>query len=331
MQPNNPSQPNFQQPYPNNMQYGANPNMQGFNYGYGQQQPYVPPQAAPNKPPMDPKKKKKILIIVFGIIGFSVVALIGLIVLIRINKISYRDAYKISSEIKEAISDIDYGSCQNVVERVSNRYISEEYYEESVEKCEKALSGELSEKIKKLGETAAIRRDKELAKAYNEFKSKNQPLSGNTKNVSQALKEYKAWHKHIRKDIDSESTDEDVEEAISDIKNSRHEKIRKYAIGWKEKVMEFLKTARAYKNETDYKKYAEKRAARDDARAKLSDYKKVNTPNLKELEPISMVTRTSILNKYNALHKEIAKKYEENYDGSGSDCVKWFNGRYKCL
>ena len=152
------------------------------NMGQNMGQPY-PPQMPlqmmhPPKQPMDPKKKKTIILTISIASGVVVLGIIIAIVLLMILKVNYSTAYKTAKELKPYIYDIhqDY-DCGYVVEDVDSSYVSDKDYSGWINACQEVYDSEINDLVSQLENTDGVRRNEEIKTQFNKFKTEYIALS----------------------------------------------------------------------------------------------------------------------------------------------------------
>ena len=132
----------------------------------------APKAEAPKaKKPMDPKKKKNIII--WSCVGG--VTLVGIIVavvlVIVLNQVDYKESYKIAQQLDDKIRDFyyDYDDCEDVVEDVEYKYSGTSSYSSYVSDCKSAVSQETIDLVNKLGGTSGVAHDGEVKAAFDKL------------------------------------------------------------------------------------------------------------------------------------------------------------------
>lgn len=349
MAPNNNMQSNSQNMSQNNLQNngysptnsgvvgdnGADGNGEGangnFNSGVNQsaQQNVL---VKPPKVPMDPAKKKKILKIAAISGGAVVVGVIAIVVIAVVLRVDYSGTYKVAGELKPKMySALNGSDCDNVIDRVNSTYTNVADYNAMVVACLNAYE-DLPEMMKKLGETAGVKRNKEIKAQYDKI---NQGLSEATPDSSvleQKLELYKAWHEfhYLYDDLDYAGTDAEIRKVAMPLINSGNETLKTFGEGFQEKFLEGAQAYRDYNN-LSYSS-AEKSAARtkfQDLKTAYSNWYAANKPDISELAELKFENNTKLYNEWTKLYDMIRKTYQENYNSGSGDCTE-FMGEVVC-
>ncbi len=291
----------------------------------------TPVQPAQKKP-MDPAKKKKIIL--FSCIGGGVLVLgIALaIILPMILRVDYGEAYRVAGELQEQIDEIYYDyACQNVEDYVDSSYTSDKTYEEYVTEC-KDVGGTAKELLDKLGNTDGVKRNKDIKAKYDSFKTLFDQVVTSGESKEETLRLFTVWHQWIvaSDELDSwDETDADLTAAASILINSGNEKLKTYGEGW----LERRKTAAAAQRAYDAASYlddnkSELRVALDNARDDYNTWQSENEPSISELGSVITDDTSELESEYEKLYELIASTYEQNYNHGSGDC--WEVGEVIC-
>ena len=142
--------------------------------------PAAAPAPATPKQPLDPKKKKTIIIWVIILVPMFL-------------NVDYEPAFNAVKEIRSDISDIYYGDCDSAISYVKSGYTSIANYSDYVSECIETMNKNVEEKFNAIANSAAIQRDDKLSKLFAPFKAAYDSLpKGDT--LTAGLKVYEAWH-----------------------------------------------------------------------------------------------------------------------------------------
>lgn len=239
----------------NNFQPQPNMNSAGMNQPYpnGQPQPMNQPpmspmqQPLPPKPPMDPAKKKK-LVLGLSLGGGALVLIILAVILIPIlTRIDYAPAYSAAKELKPKIYDI-YQSydCERVIDYVDSSYTTVKSYNEYVENCKTVYNSGADGLIAKLETTDAVKRNQEIKAQFEKFKSEYATVSsGSTEDLAAKLALWQARHSFVVAADDlnySRSSDAEYTAAANYLIESGNDSLKTYGEGWLEKSLAIAAT-----------------------------------------------------------------------------------------
>lgn len=315
-------------------QMGQMPQMQGQmpNGGYGYQQQM--PMQKPPKQPMDPKKKKKLIIGLSIGGGVLVLGIAAAIILPIVLKVDYSETYKTAKELDPIISDIySDDNCYYVQNNVSSAYTSASDYDKYITGCKEAYT-KATNLVNQLGDTAGIKRDSELENLYNKFQAayqKEDKLSA--EEVDSKLALYKTWHDWaVAVDkVDSwDESDKDLEAAANVLINSGNDTLKSYGEGWLERRKAAANASRAYSaaSYTDKNK-SNLRNTLNDAQTTYNNYVKENKPNIEELAGQVETSFSETYSEFDKLYDSIVSRYEEHYNFGSGDCFE-FAGEVDC-
>lgn len=286
----------------------------------------------PPKQPMNPAKKKKLILGLSLGIGGVVVAVIAIVVVSMLMKADYGESYRIAKELKPKVSDINNNyDCSRVVDYVSSTYTKESTYNGYVDGCMEVADG-VDELVTALGQTSGVKRDKDLKAQYDRFQEAIGAVLPDEEELKQRLNLYKIWHKFIVATNDlsaSKSSDAEIQNAAKILTESENEVLAKYGAGWLEKTLAYVQAYRTYSN-TSYSasNKSELRVERDNKQTEQKDWIAANKPDIAEIGGLSFENVSKMYTEFTKLYDMIVELYEKNYDGSG-DCTE-FLGEVFC-
>lgn len=329
---NNPSfqpqrQPNMPQNAPQNMppngpmmQQGM-PNQMG---GYPQQYPYPNQQMMPRPPkqPMDPAKKKKIII--WSCVG-GAAAILGItaaIVIPIILRVDYSTAYNTAKELKPSIYNIYQNSdCENAVEYLDSSYASTKTYNKYVEGCKETFNQSVAELVDKLGATEGVSRNGDINAQFEAFRTTYNSIAPDAQGLQDKLEIYSAYHNFVSaaSNIGSKSADSEITAAANYLINSSNDTLKTYGEGWLEKYIAYAHAYQSYTNNgyktSDYnlQKTAEK---------ELKEWISTNKPDIKSTYQLNFDNTPKVKSEFDKLYELIRKTYAENYYYDNGDCTE---------
>ena len=243
-------QPNMQGNISNMGQMGSNMQM-GPNMG----QPYPQQTMQSPKQPMDPKKKKTIILIVSIVSGVMVLGITLAIVLPMIFKVDYSTAYNTAKELQPKIYDI-YQSydCEHVVDYVDSDYTSIKTYNEYINGCAEAFSIETDNLVSDLASTDGVKRNEEIRLQFERFKSVYDSMNPDYDELMAKLAVYKARHEFVvmAKDLSYSSSDAEITAAANKLIESGNEVLKTYGEGWLEKYLAAAHAHQDWYNSSGY-------------------------------------------------------------------------------
>lgn len=312
-----------------NMQPNMQNDMQGNMQGNWQPQPQM---MRPPKQPMDPAKKKKLILGLSLGIGGAVVAIIAIVVVITLMKADYGESYRVAKDLKPKVSSLNSNyDCSRVVDYVSSTYTKEATYNGYIDGCATVAEG-VDEMVAKLGQTSGVKRDKELKAQYERFQEAIGTVLPNEDELRQRLNVYKAWHKFVTMVDDlsaSKSSDAEVQNAAKILTESGNEVLAKYGAGWLEKTLAYVQAYRAYYNASySDSNRSNLRTVANDKQTEQKNWVAANKPDITEIGGLSFENSSKMYAEFTKLYDMITELYERNYDGSG-DCTE-FLGEVFC-
>lgn len=322
-----------------NGQIGSMPNGQMLNMpmngGQSGMNPMMPPMNPPKppKPPMNPAKKKKIIAgIILGVAGVMA-AIAIVIVVVMLNKVDYGEAYRMAKEVQVDLNKFSGSrACRNVLTDLDNVYTDIAYYSEYVSECRDWGEG-LEEKVTKLGDTTAVRKDAEIKAQYEKFQEGVMSMLPDREALNAKLTIAEAWHKFevLRDDLKNTSADAEVQAAANVLIESGNEQLKVYGEGWLEKSLAQTHAYQVWDN-VPYSDYQNKNALREaytNAQKEQKEWVTANKPDIATLVDIKMADANKLNTEFNKLRSMIATRYEENYDSESGDCWE-FLGEVTC-
>ena len=305
--------------------------MPSNGYGYPMQQM---PMQKPPKQPMDPVKKKKLILGLSIGSGVLVLGIAAAIILPMILRVDYSETYKTAKELKPIISEIyTDDNCYYVQSYANSDYVSASDYDKYITGCKEAYTKATS-LVDQLGETAGIKKDSELENLYNKFRaaySKEDKYSA--EEIDQKLALYKTWHDwEIAVDkVDSwDETDADLTAAANVLINSDNDTLKSYGEGWLEKRKAAANAYRTWYNaKYSDKNYQSYLTAKNDAQTAHNNFVKENKPNIEELAGQIETSFSETDSEFDKLYDSIVKRYEEHYNFGSGDCFE-FAGEVSC-
>ena len=300
-----------------------------------QWQPIPQPMMQPPKQPMDPAKKKKLVIglsVGAGILVLGIVAAIVIPILLRID---YSSAYSAAKELKPKIYDLYHSyDCQYVIDYVGSSYTSTKTYNEYIEGCKKLYNSDTNELISKLENTDGVKRNSEIKDQFNRFKAEYATLSsGDSETLDAKLALYQAWHSFVVavNELSNSSSDSESTTAANYLINSGNDTLKTYGEGWLEHRIAVAASYRAYYN-TPYTTSSADKQLRDDYYNKRSEdenWRATNRPDIKTVAPLSFDDTSKMNREFTELYNLIATTYTKNYNYGSGDCTE-FLGEVIC-
>lgn len=286
------------------------------------------------KQPMDPVKKKKLILGLSLGIGGVVMAIVAVVVVSMLMKADYGESYRVAKELKPKVSDIsDNYDCLRAIDYVSSDYTSEMTYNGYIEGCAAVAEG-VDELVAKLGQTSGVKRDKDLKAQYDRFQEAIGKVLPNEDELKQRLGVYKVWHKFVvlaNELTASKSSDAEIQNAAKVLTESGNDVLAKYGAGWLEKTLAYVQAYRAYNNSNAGYYSDEREALKTDRNNKETERKNwiaANKPDITEIGGLNFENSSKTYTEFTKLYDMITEMYEKNYDGSG-DCTE-FLGEVFC-
>lgn len=294
--------------------------------------PNMAPGMAPMnpKPSMDPAKKKKIITGVCVGVGAVVAAIVAVVVIALVTRVDYSESYKVAKELKTKVYNIyqDY-DCEYAAEYAKSAYVSEKTYNGYVEGC-KTVSDGAEDLVAKLGETAGVKKDKEIKAAFEAFQKSLTEVMPDQAELEESLKIYEAWHRFIvlKDDLRGTSAESEVRTAANALINSGNETLKTYGEGWLTVTLAYTQAYQAYYNASysDPNK-SELRTEMNNKQTEQKNWVAANQPDVAEMGKISSASKTTMYNDYTKLYNLIRDTYADNYDDSG-ECSELFGVVY---
>ncbi len=314
--PNQPMPPMGQQPY-------------GQSYPPYQQ----PPMPRPPKQPMDPAKKKKIIL--WSSIGGAAIALgiAAAIIIPILLRVDYGPAYATAKELKPKILDIYHSyDCEYVVDDVDSSYIDPKTYAEYIEDCKKVYNTSTDDLVAKLGNTDGVKRNDEIKNQFAKFNAEyTAASSGTSADLSSKLDLWQARHNFVYAADDlnySSSADSEFAAAAKYLTESGNDALKTYGEGWLEKNLAIAAAYRAYdaaswqESSKYYNDYTNKKK-------EYNDWVAANRPDINTIAPLNFNDTSKMYSEFSTLYDLISQTYALNYNSGSGDCTE-FLGQVYC-
>ncbi len=290
---------------------------------------------APKQPkaPMDPAKKKKLIIMISSIAGAVAAGAIAIMILVLVLRVNYGETYRAARELKAEVSRLyTNGDCDYVVSSVGSEYVSEQRYDEYVESCRSAVAG-IDEGTEKLAATAGVQRNKEIKVQFETYRAALVEAFPDREELNKKLDLYAAWHKYTVMaeglSVD-EATEEEVRAVANILAESGDEVLKTYGEGWYEKTWAYVKATQDY-YAAEYSDGNKEvlRLEMNKLRAERQSYVSENKPDILEAVPLSFAGVTNMYEEFTKMYKTISTTYEKNYERGSGDCTE-FLGEVIC-
>ncbi len=319
------AQPQYGQPQP---QYNQ-PMQQPGTTQQPMQQPIQQPKA-----PMDPAKKKKIIMwccIGGGVLVLGIVAAIVLPIILRVD---YSTAYTTAKKLEDKVYAIYQNyDCGYVTDYVTSTYTTTKRYNEYIEKCKAVFDNETNSLIGQLGNTDGVKRNSEISDRFNAFKTVYDSILPDSTDLESKLSAYQDWH-NFAVALDnmsySNSSDAEFTTAANYLISSSNPTLKTYGESWLEHQKVYVKAYRDYDN-TSYSASNKSalRIERDNKKKELDDWISANKPDIKSLVPLKFDDTSKLNSAFNSLYELIKTNYEQNYNYDSGDCME-FLGKVVC-
>ncbi len=346
-----PVQPGPAQPAPAPMNGqpmpGPNGPMPGPNTPMGPNSP-MPAQPAPGftpgpngpaaglvmqpKQPMDPAKKKKIILISSICGGVLVLGIAAAIIIPILLRVDYSTAYKTAKELKPKIYDINQSySCEYVEDYVDSTYTTIKTYNEYIAGCKDVYNNGATELVNELGDTAGIKRNSDLKLQFDKFKNEYDTLiSGSTEELDQKLSLWQARHSFVVAADEltySDSSDAEFTTAANYLIESGNDALKTYGEGWLSRSIELAAAYRNYRN-APLSSWTETYNIYSNKRSEFSDWVSANRPDITTIAPLNFSDTYKMYTEFNNLYSMITKTYAANYNSGSGDCNEFMGDVY---
>lgn len=294
-------------------------------------QAYPQPNMRPPKQPMDPAKKKKIIMIASICSGVAVLGVVAAVILINLLRVDYSSAYLTAKELKPKVYDIYQNyDCGYVVSYVKSTYTSIKSYSEYVTGCKEVYNNGATGLVVKLGDTDGVKRNSEIKAQYEKFNAEfNAVASGSSEELDSKLALWEAVHSfnYTVDDLDYSSfTDAEFTTAANYLINSGNDTLKTYGEGWLERSLEVAAAYRTYRATTTgwsaaYNAYTDKRN-------ELKDWVAANKPDIATIAPLNFDGTSKMYSEFGNLYSLISDTYEQNYNSGSNDCTEFLGDVY---
>lgn len=337
MQPNMPNMQPGMQGAPNNVGMPMGPNgpmNQMGPMGPNMGQPYPQQMMRLPKQPMDPAKKKQIILIICIVSGLLIVGIALAIILPMVFRVDYSTTYNTAKELQPKIYDI-YQSydCEYVVDYVDSTYTSTKTYDEYINGCKEVYNSETDNLVNKLENTDGVKRNDEIKTQFSKFKNEYAALSaGNVEELEYKLGLWQARHNFIvaADDLSYSSSDAEFTAAANYLINSGNDTLKTYGEGWLERKLDIATAYRAYDNASwsNYSAYQALRDTYNNKKNEFSDWLATNKPDINVVAPLNFDDTSKMYSEFNKLDDLIAETYALNYNSGSDDCTEFLGEVY---
>lgn len=313
----------------NNQNQGWNGEMANMN---GQMMPGQMPGLV--KKPMDPAKKRKIILGIGLGVGGVVVLIVGVVVALTMLKVDYGESYRIARSLKPEVYDLAYDTnCANVLNFVKSEYTDLTKYDSYVEAC-KILGDGIDDEVRKLGDSAGVKRNSEINTQYKKFQEILDKAVPDKTVLEEKLALYQAWHKFevLKGELQaSKSSDAEIRSTAQVLIGSGNSVLKEYGEGWLEKSLAFAQATRAY-DAVSYNDGIEQKSAllkeMNQKRNEQSTWAKEHEPDIIEVVGLEFDSMIKVYDEFEKLYDMIADEYERNYISGSGDCSELFGEVY---
>lgn len=258
----------------------------------------------------------------------AIVIIVGIVIFLVINgmRVDYSGSYKIAKELKEKVqmmrADED---CKKVVANADLDYVKMETYMTYVEAC-KGVTTEIGTLSEQLGKTEGVRRNGNVANAYNEFLASFEEVKEGDEELAKNLSYYAAWHEWVLSQEKLEgwdASDTDLTTAVKVLTESGNAEFKKYGQSWIDKKMKANKAYRAFHySDILASNRSELLKAMNTAQKEFADWEAKNALDVKTLVTLTRADTAKVYTDFDAMYSLIRENYEKNYNHGSGDCLE---------
>lgn len=191
----------------------------------------------------------KIGIMVGAIVAILVAAGVAAFLILKPDyKKTLSESETFKSELEEFLDD---SACATFMTKAADVSVSEDKLESYIPDCQGEVK-ELNKKVKAIGETSGVKRDKEIKKLYEDFDNKWQTLIAGETGFEAELKNWSAIHSFLvnATTIDFNKNIDGMLELGDVLKNSSSESLKQYGEKWNSYVEKMIDISNRYKKAT---------------------------------------------------------------------------------
>ena len=314
---------------------GAQNSQNTNNVNLGQY-PQAQPMAYPPRQPMDPAKKKRIILITSIVSASVILGIVATILIIVLNKVNYGPTYRTAKQLKPKIQEISLSyDCKDVINHIDSTYTSIDAYNGSIEECKGLFGSETDNLVKELGDTDGVKRDEDIKAHFEKFEAEYLAAStGNVKDLSDKLTLWQAWHGYVvtENNLSRKATDAEITAAANFLINSGNDTLKTYGETWLQKSIEVAAAYRAYDSSSwnSLNDYYARRDHYNSLRDQLTEWVAANEPDINALAPLNFNDTSKMYSEFNDLYRVVKETYEKNYDNSSNDCETLYGESVYC-
>lgn len=278
--------------------------------------------------PMDPAKKKKLIIGLSVGGGALVLLIVAIVLVVALSKVDYGVTYTAAKELNEKLDEFYYDSaCEDAQYYADSYYTDDSEYADYVDEC-KSGAAELDELVAALGDTSAIKRDDDLKSAYDKFVTEYRKVLPEQATLEAGLNAMTAIHSfgYNMSELDDTSTEADIQEVCNYLINSGNETLVSIGQEAQPLITNYINAYKAWMDSEGY--YNDEYDAYQDAQEALENFVDENDATVEEVVGFNLEDMNDVYSAYSDLYDDIVSKYEQNYDGKGN-CAE-YSGVVSC-
>ena len=256
------------------------------------------------------------------------IGVIVAIIMIVLNsmRVDYSGSYKIAKEIKGKIQEMRADeNCKKVVSNADLDYVKMETYMNYVEGCNN-LTADIATLNENLGKTEGVRRNGNVANAYNDYVASFAKVREGDEVLAQNLGYYRAWHEWVLAQEKLEGwdgSDTDLSNAVKSLTESGNAELKAYGQSWINKKMKANKAYRDFHySDILASNRSELLSKMNTAQKEFAEWEAKNAIDIKTVVGIARADTAKVYTDFDLMYSLIKENYEKNYNHGSNDCLE---------
>lgn len=258
----------------------------------------------------------------------AIVVIVTAIIVIVLNgmRVDYSGSYKVAKDIKAKVTEMRADeNCKKVVSNADLDYVKMDTYMGYVDACEN-LTTEISTLNENLGKTEGVRRNGNIANAYNDYLASFTVVQAGDAALAENLSYYAAWHEWVLAQEKLEGwdgSDTDLSAAVKSLTESGNDELKAYGQSWLSKKMKANKAYREFHySDILASNRSELLKNMNTAQKEFADWLAKNSLDIKTVVGIARADTAKVYTDFDLMYSLIKENYEKNYNHGSNDCLE---------
>ena len=257
----------------------------------------------------------------------AVIVVVAIIVtVLNSMRVDYAGSYKIAKEIKAKVQEMRADeNCKKVVSNADLDYVKMETYMGYVDACQN-LTTDIATLNENLGKTEGVRRNGNIASAYNDYVASFVAVQEGDEVLAQNLSYYRAWHEWVLAQEKLEGwdgSDTDLSTAVKSLTESGNTELKAYGQSWLTKKMKANKAYREFHySDILASNRSELLKTMNTAQKEFADWLAKNSLDIKTVVGVARADNAKVYTDFDLMYSLIKENYEKNYNHGSGDCLE---------